>query len=173
MDEQKLREHYEKTGNLMGILRDPEVLREMVKAEDECMGSIGAGFPAYSNNPQPVDPEKLRAVMDKMRLQSLLFVELEAMMNLVGLGVGTEVAIVEARRRVHQRLGNLSEEQRSFFEALVVEELSPSVDKPLRGQLRSRIYSLLSIEDWDAIWLAATHALQTQWMEFIESAKSA
>jgi hypothetical protein len=31
-----------------------------VKAEDECMGSIGAGFPAYSNNPQPVDPEKLR-----------------------------------------------------------------------------------------------------------------
>jgi hypothetical protein len=40
MDEQKLREHYEKTGNLMGILRDPEVLREMVKAEDDCMGSI-------------------------------------------------------------------------------------------------------------------------------------
>jgi hypothetical protein len=40
MDEQKLHEHYEKTGNLMGILRDPEVLREMVKAEDEYMGSI-------------------------------------------------------------------------------------------------------------------------------------
>jgi hypothetical protein len=40
MDDQKLQEHYKKTGNLMGILRDPEVLREMVQAEDECMGSI-------------------------------------------------------------------------------------------------------------------------------------
>jgi hypothetical protein len=173
MDDQKLREHYEKTGNLMGILRDPEVLREMVKAEDECMGSIGAGFPAYSNNPQPVDPEKLREAMYKMRLQSLLFVELETMMNLAGLGVGTEVAIVEARRRVHGRLGSLSGEQRSFFEALVAEELSASLDKPLRLQLRGRIYSLLSIDDWDAVWLVATNALQAQWVEFIGSAKSA
>jgi hypothetical protein len=160
MDEQKLREHYEKTGNLMGILRDPEVLREMVKAEDECMGSIGAGFPAYSNNPQPVDPEKLRLAMYRMRLQSLLFMELETMMNLAGLGVGTEVAIVEARRRILQRLWNLSEDQRSFFEALVAEELSASLDKPLRLQLRGRIYSLLLIDDWNAVWQMATNVLQ-------------
>ncbi len=101
----------------------------MVKAEDECMGSIafgaseaiGAGFPTYSNNPQPVDPEK----------------------------------------------------QRSFFEALVAEELSASLDKTLRLQLRGRIYYLLSIDNWDAVWLVATNVLQAQWVEFIGSAKSA
>jgi hypothetical protein len=99
--------------------------------------------------------------------------ELETMMNLAGLGVGTEVAIVEAQRRIHDRLGNLSGEQCSFFEALVAEELSASLDKPLRGQLKGRIYSLLSIDDWDAVWLVATNALQAQWVEFIGSAKSA
>jgi hypothetical protein len=99
-------------------------------------------------------------------------VELETMMNLAGLGLGTEVAIVEARRLIHQRLGNLSEDQRSFFEALVAEDLSASLDKPLRVQLRARIYSL-SIDDWDAVWLVATNALQAQWVEFIGSAKSA
>jgi hypothetical protein len=41
-----------------------------------------------------LDPEKLRDAMCKIRLQSLLFVELETMMNF------------EARRCIHQRLGN-------------------------------------------------------------------
>jgi hypothetical protein len=45
-----------------------DILREMVAAEDECGGTIGAGFPAYSYNSQPVDPKKLKAAMHKVRL---------------------------------------------------------------------------------------------------------
>jgi hypothetical protein len=173
MDDRKLQEHYERTGDLMSVLDDPEILREMIETEDACMGAIGAGFPAYSNHPQPVDPEKLRQAMFKVRLQSLLFVELEAMMNLANLGAGTEAAIVEARRRIHDQLAQLTAEQQSFFEALVAEELLKSIDKPLRSQLQGRLCALLSIDDWNAVWHKANHALEIQWVQFIESTKVA
>jgi hypothetical protein len=62
-----------KTDDLVNVFPNHAVLREMVQAEDECGGTIGAGFPAYSHNPQPVDPEKLKQAMQKVRLLSLLF----------------------------------------------------------------------------------------------------
>jgi hypothetical protein len=172
MYDRKLQEEYEKTGSLMGILRDPEFLREMVKAEDECE-EIGAGFPAYSHNPQPVDPEKMKQAMHKVRLLSLLFTELKVMMTQANLGVGTEAAILEARRRIHEKLDHLSEEQKSFFDALVAEELTAPLSKPLHAQLQTKIYSLLSVTDWNAIGEKATIALQAQWSEYIDSARSA
>jgi hypothetical protein len=90
MDNRRLRQEYEETGSLMGILDDPEVLQEMVAAEAEGMGTIGAGFPAYS---YLVDPEKIGQAMEKVRLQSILFTELAVMMDLANLGAGTEAAI--------------------------------------------------------------------------------
>jgi hypothetical protein len=149
-----------------------DILREMVAAEDKCGGTIGAGFPAYSYNPQPVDPEKLKAAMHKVRLLSLLFVELETMMNQANLGAGTEAAIVEARQRIHKKLDHLSEEQKSFFDALVAEELSAPPNKPIHDQLRAKIVSLLSTADWNAIGQEAAHALQIHFLEFLESMKS-
>ncbi len=148
MINQKLQE---KTDSLTNVFPNQDVLREMVRAEDECGGTIGAGFPAYSYNPQPVDPEKLKQAMQKVRLLSLLFPELEMMMNQANLGAVTEAAIVEARQRIHEKLNHLSEEQKSFFEALVAEELSASSNKPIHAQLRAKIVSLLSVADWDAI----------------------
>jgi hypothetical protein len=153
-------------------MNNQDILREMIATEDECE-EIGAGFPAYSYNPQPVDPEKLRQAMHKVRLLSLLFVELEAMMNQANLGAGTEATILEARRRIHEKLDSLSAEQQSFFDDLVAEELLAPQNKPIHDQLRAKIASLLSAADWDAIGQEATNALQTQWVEFIESAKSA
>jgi hypothetical protein len=171
MERQKLPEQYGETENLINIFsHDHDLWWEMIAAEDECE-EIGAGFPAYSYNPQPVDPEKLKAAMHKVRLLSLLFVEL--MMNQANLGAGTEAAIVEARQRIHKKLDHLSEEQKSFFDGLVAEELSAPPNKPIHDQLRAKIVSLLSDADWNAIGQEATNALQTQWVEFIESAKSA
>jgi hypothetical protein len=168
MERQKLPEQYGETENLINIFsHDHDLWWEMIAAEDECE-EIGAGFPAYSYNPQPVDPEKLKAAMHKVRLLSLLFVEL--MMNQANLGAGTEAAIVEARQRIHKKLDHLSEEQKSFFDGLVAEELSAPPNKPIHDQLRAKIVSLLSDADWNAIGQEATNALQTQWVEFIESA---
>jgi hypothetical protein len=172
MYSQKLQEEYEQTSGLIGILSDPESLREMVAAEDECE-EIGAGFPVYSNNPQPVDPENMKQAMNKVRLLSILFTELKVMINQANLGAGTEAAILEARRRIHEKLEHLSEEQQSFFDALVAEKLLSPSNKPIHAQLKDKIFSLLSVSDWNAIGQEATNALQTQWVEFIESAKSA
>jgi signal transduction histidine kinase len=173
MINQKLQEQSEKTDSLMNVFPSHDVLREMVRAEDECGGTIGAGFPAYSYNPRPADPEKLEQAMHRVRLLSLLFTELEVMMNQANLGAGTEAAIVEARQCIHEKLDHLSEEQKSYFDALVAEELSTPLNRPIHNQLKAKISSLLSVTDWNAIGQEATNALQTQWVEFIESAKSA
>jgi hypothetical protein len=173
MNNEILWEQYKKTGDIMDILHDHDVLREMIKAEDACMGSIGAGFPAYSNNPQPVDPDKLSQVMFQVRLQSVLFTELETMMSLANLGAGTEAAITEARSRIRQQLVRLTEEQRMFFDDLVAEELAEPLVKPVRAQLKAKIYLLLPVADWNAVWQAATNALEAQWVDFMESSKSA
>lgn len=169
MDNRQLREHYEKTGNIMDVFNDPDVLRKMVQAEDECMGMIGAGFPAYSTNPQPVDPEKLRLMMQKVRLQSTLFTELEDMMNLANLGAGTEAGITEARRRIRQQLNQLTAEQQACFDALVAEDLLQPAHRPLQRQLKGQLFSLLSTADWDAVGEAAISAVQKHWMEFLKS----
>jgi hypothetical protein len=140
-----------KTDNLVNVFPNHAVLREMVQAEDECGGTIGAGFPAYSHNPQPVDPEKLKQAMQKVRLLSILFTELETMMHQANLGAGAEAAIVEARQRIHEKLDHLSEEQKSFFDALVAEESSAPSNKPIHAQLRAKMAALLSVDDWDVI----------------------
>jgi hypothetical protein len=167
----RVSKEYEKTDNLIRLFTDHEFLREMVTAEDECE-EIGAGFPAYSYNPQPVDPEQMKTAIHKVQLLSLLFVELKAMMNQANLGAGTEAAILEARRRIHEKLEYLSTEQRSFFGALVAEELSALPNKPIHDQLRTKMVSLLSTADWDAIRQEATNALQIHFVEFLASTKS-
>jgi hypothetical protein len=152
-------------------MNNQDILREMIATEDECE-EIGTGFPVYSYNPQPVDPEKVKAVMHKVRLLSLLFVELEAMMNQANLGAGTEAAILEARRSIHEKLDHLSADQQSFFDDLVAEELSAPPNKPIHDQLRAKIVSLLSDADWNAIGQEAANALQIHFLEFLESMKS-
>lgn len=173
MDSRIFREQYEKTGNLMDLLKDPDFMREMVQAEDECMGMIGAGFPAYSYDSPPVDPEKLQLAMKKVRLKSILFTELRVLISSADLGAGTEAAITEGRRLIRKQLGQLTAEQQSFFDALVEEDALKLEEQPLRAQVKAKLYSLLPPADWNAILEAATNALQTQWVECIECAKSA
>jgi hypothetical protein len=172
VEKQKLPEQSGETENLINIFsHEHDLWWEMIAAEDECE-EIGAGFPAYSYNPRPVDPEKVKAVMHKVRLLSLLFVELETMMNQANLGAGKEAAILEARRRIHDKLNYLSAEQQSFFDSLVAEELSAPPNKPIHDQLRTKMVSLLSAADWDAIGQEATNALQIHFVEFLASTKS-
>jgi hypothetical protein len=174
MDKRIFKEQYEKTGNLMDLMRDPNFLREMVQAEDECGGTIGAGFPAYSYDSQPVDPEKFRLAMQKVLLQSILFTELRLLISSADLGIEMEeAAILEGRRRIRQQLKQLTIEQQSFFDALMEEDSLKLEYKPLRSQVKAKLYSLLSPNDWSAILEAATNALQNQWVECMESAKSA
>jgi hypothetical protein len=173
MDDQRLRQQYEETGDLLDVLDDPEFLREMIEAEDACGGAIGAGFPAYSLNPKPVEPALWKQAMKKVRLQSILFTELESLMQASNLGSGTEAAITEARRRIRYQLTQLNEEQQAFFTALVEEDHSQPAELTLHSQVKSRLCSLLTASDWSAIGQAATDAIQIHWNEFIQSSKTA
>jgi hypothetical protein len=56
---------------------------------------------------------------------------------------------------------------------LVEEDSLKLEDQPLRSQVKAKLYSLLSPNDWSAILEAATNALQNQWVECMKSAKSA
>lgn len=173
MDDQRLRQQYEATGNLLDVLYDSEVLQEMIQAEDTCGGAIGAGFSAYSLNPKPVDPALWKQAMKKVRLQSILFTELESLMQAANLGGGTEAAITEARRRIRHQLTQLNEEQQAFFAALVEEDQSQPAELILRSQVKSKLYSFLTPNDWSAVGQAATDAIQDQWSEFIQPSKIA
>lgn len=173
MDDQRLRQQYEETGDLLDVLQAPEVLREMIEAEDACGGVIGAGFPAYSLNPRPVDLALWKQAMKKVRLQSILFTELEDLMRAANLGGGTEVAITEARRRIRHQLTQLSEEQQAFFTALVEEDQQRPVELVFRPLVKSQLCSLLTPKDWSEIGQAATDAIQGHWNEFIERSKTA
>ncbi|BAS60359.1 hypothetical protein NIES2135_64310 (plasmid) [Leptolyngbya boryana NIES-2135] len=172
MDEEMLRQQYEQTGNLLDILKNPAVMEEIIRLESE-YGEIGAGFPAYSKNPQPVTPNQANAVMRKVRLQSMVLIDLAELIQSVNLGVGTEAAITEGRRRIREHLAHLTDEQQAYFDALVDEDQLQLLDKPLRARLKSVVHLLLSDSDWNAIGQAATNALQNQWNEFIRNSKTA
>jgi hypothetical protein len=173
MDEQKLRQQYAQTGNLLDAFKDSDFLQEMIQAEDACGGEIGAGFAAYSQHPQPVTPAQAKAVIRAVRLQSMVLSELAELIGSVNLGAGSEAAMIEGRRRIRQRLNHLTDEQQAYFDALVDEDQLQLSDKPCRAQLKSVIRSLLSASDWSAIGQAATDAIQNQWVEFTGRSKTA
>jgi hypothetical protein len=99
----------------------------------------------------------------------ILFTELENMMNLANLGAGAEAGITEARRRIRQQLKQLTAEQQLYFDALVAEESLQPFEQPLQAELKSRLFSLLSKEDWAAVGEAAIDFTQKNWIELIES----
>lgn len=173
MDEQKLRQQYEQTGNLLDAFKDSDFLQDMIQAEEACEGEIGAGFAAYSQHPKPVTPAQAKAVIRKVRLQSMVLSEFAELIQSVNLGAGTEAAIIEGRRRIRQHLADLSSEQQAYFDALVDEDQLQPLEKPLRAQLKSVIHSLLSASDWSAIGQAATDAIHNQWAEFTRGSKTA
>ncbi len=148
-----------------------------MQIEAEC-GDVGAGFPAYSTRPNPVAPTQASSVLRTVQLQSIVLTTLAELIQTVNLGVGTEAAIAEGRRRIRQHLANLTDEQQACFDALVDEDQQQPNDKPVRAQLKSVIYSLviyslLSDADWQAIGQAVTEAIQTQWTEFTQASQTA
>ncbi|MEP0914765.1 hypothetical protein NDI45_28085 [Leptolyngbya sp. GB1-A1] len=172
MDEETLQQQYEQTGNLLDVLKDSATLEAVMQIEAEC-GDIGAGFPAYSTRSNPVTPAQSSSVLRTVRLQSIVLTTFTELIQTVNLGGGTEAAIAEGRRRIRQHLAALTDEQQAYFDALVDEDQQQPNDKPVRAQLKSVIYSLLSDVDWQAIGQAATEAIQTQWIEFTQASKTA
>ncbi len=163
----------EPRGELMDDHTHPSTLAELIALEAEHGGDIGAGFPAYSRNPKPLTSEQVKWMRGEVRLQSIVLSEFTALVESVNLGAGRDAAIAEGRRRIRQHLGNLTEEQQSYFAALVDEDQQQTEDKPIRAQLKAVLRELLSEAEWGEIVQLATASIQAQWTEFLQISKSA
>jgi len=123
---------------------------------------IGGKVPASR---LPIDPVKLEFQLRRVRLISILFGELKALLAAADLGAGSEVATCEGRRRIWEQIHHLTPEQQQYFDALVDEHDSQPEEKPYRDQLRPMFCALLTSEDWQAIADAATGAMRDRLLQ--------
>jgi hypothetical protein len=138
---------------------DEKWLRASVEVEARFGGDVEAGVWLTNRHSGAVaDPEKVQAMLQAMRLQSILFTELRTWMASWNLGVGLESAIICARSIIRQHLEQCSEEQQAYFEALLAEDKT-SVERPvLRQQVTSYLQQMLTPEDWQTIAQAASRS---------------
>jgi hypothetical protein len=141
---------------------DEEWLQAAAEAEERCEVDVEAGVWLARRHPVgAVDPAKLSAMLKMMRLQSILFTELETWMSSWNLGIGLDEAVICSRRIIRQHLEHSSEEQQAYFEALLKEDKT-SESPILRQQVICFLQEMLTAEDWQAIAQAASRAVEQQ-----------
>jgi hypothetical protein len=141
---------------------DEEWLQAAAEAEERCEVDVEAGVWLARRHPVgAVDPAKLSAMLKMMRLQSILFTELETWMSSWNLGVGLDEAVICARRIIRKHLEHSSEEQEAYFEALLKEDKTSELPI-LQQQVISFLQEMLTAEDWQAIAQAASRAVEQQ-----------
>jgi hypothetical protein len=145
------------------FIHDEKGLRASVEIEARFGGDVEAGVWLTNRHSDAVaEPEKVEAMLQAMRLQSILFTELRTWMTSWNLGVGLESAIICARSIIRQHLERCSEEQQAYFEALLAEDKT-SVEYPvLRQQVTSYLQQMLTPEDWQTIAQVASRSIEQQ-----------
>ncbi len=139
---------------------DEAWLRQAVQAEVAlaCDLQVG-GNPATARS---IAWPQLQPQLDQIKILSLLFDELRALLRQANLGAGAEAALIKGRLLIQRQLSQLSSEQRAYFDALMLEETSASQDRPLRSQLPTVLCQMLSPADWQEIAQAAMASIQAQ-----------
>lgn len=150
---------------------DEAWLRQAVQAEAalECDLQVG-GKPATALS---VAWPQLQPQLDQVKILSLLFSELRALLREANLGAGAEAALIKGRLLIQRQLSHLSSEQQAYFDALILEETSASEDRPLRSQLTSVLCQMLSPADWQEIAQAAMTSIQAQILQQVSLQTSA
>lgn len=146
------------------IMTDLDWLREAVRAEEEYGGDIQiGGRPPVK---QHIDPVKLQQGRNQIKLYSLLFGELERLLDEVDFGSGTEAAYTRGRQLIVERMQSLSSEQEASLNSLLVDSqtLLPS---QLQLCLRQQLYSLLDTIDWQTITATALSAVESKLLKQI------
>ncbi|MEO1095993.1 MAG: hypothetical protein AAFX01_13950 [Cyanobacteria bacterium J06638_28] len=157
MDDRVLAAQWAKTGNLMDLCFDEAWLRAEAQGDGYEDGYIEAGpmMRDYVAHSQTVPPE----LRQQMRLQSILFTELQRWMTTWELGRSFEATYTQARQLIRQHLQQPTVEQKTWLEALLAEDdqsLNPE-QKPVRAQAIAMLANLFTEADWEAL---ATKAAQ-------------
>ena len=164
MDDLTLAEQLAKTGDIMDLARDESWVRESAQIEQDCGGRIEAGLGMRAYAQAKYDDSLAHVRQDlrrQMRLQSILFVELERWMKEWGIGAAFEDTYTEARQQVRAQLKQPSPSLADWIEAVLAEDTQQpdDADKPVRAQTRAQLLQMLSDEDWERLaQVAATAA---------------
>ncbi|MEL7144334.1 MAG: hypothetical protein AAFR25_03320 [Cyanobacteria bacterium J06629_19] len=155
MDDRKLAEQWAKTGSFMDLCLDEAWVRESARIEEECGGRIEAGLAMKACAQAKYDPALADVRKDlrrKMRLQSILFVELNRWMQGWDIGAAFEETYTEARQLVRAPLKQPSPALADWIEAVLEEDKQPDdVDKPVRSQTRAQLALMMTDEDWEVL----------------------
>jgi len=165
VDDQILAEQLAKTGNLMDLCRNKEWVEESARIEQECDGRIEAGLAMRAYAQAKYDPalDHVRAEMRrKMRLQSILFVELKCWMEEWDIGAALEDTYTKARQLVRAHLKQPSPVLADWVEAVLEEDAQgqeqDGADKPVRAQTRAQLALMMTDEDWETLARVAAAA---------------
>ena len=155
MDDQILAEQLAKTGDLMDLCRDPKWVEESARIEAECDGRIEAGLAMRAYAKAKYDPALAHVRQNmrrKMRLQSILFVELEQWIEEWEMGAAFEETYTEARRLVRAHLKQPSPALSDWIEAVLKEDKQPDdTDQPVRAQTRAQLALMMTDADWETL----------------------
>ncbi|MEO1620788.1 MAG: hypothetical protein AAFU53_07110 [Cyanobacteria bacterium J06632_3] len=163
MDDLKLTEQWAKTGSFMDLCRDEAWLDEAARIEEECGGRIEAGLAMKAYAQAKYDPalaDVRKELRRKMRLQSILFSELNRWMKEWDIGAAFEKTYTEARQLVRAHLKQPSPTLSDWIEAVLEEDKQlDDADKPVRAQTRAQLTLMMTDEDWKTLaQVAATAA---------------
>ena len=164
MDDQMLAAQRDKTGDIMDLARDEAWVRESARIEDECGGRIEAGLAMKAYAAAKYDPalaDVRKELRRKMRLQSILFSELNCWMEEWDIGSAFEETYTEARQLVRAHLKQPSSVLLYWMEAVLEEDKQPDdADKPVRAQTRAQLVLMMTDDDWKTLAQVAAGAAQ-------------
>lgn len=166
MDEQTLANQFAKTGDIMDLCRDETWVRESARIEAECNGRIEAGLSmkAFAEAKYDDSLDDVRRVMrQQMRVQSILFSELQRWMAEWDISSAFEETYTEARQLVRSHLKQPTPELKRWVEAVLAEDDNTQelTDKPVRAQTRTQLSRMMTAQDWATLAQVAADTAAT------------
>lgn len=139
----------------MDLYQDKAWVRESARIEEECGGRIEAGLAMKAYAQAKYDPalaDVRKELRRKMRLQSILFSELNRWMTEWDIGTAFEETYTKARQLVRAHLKQPPPALADWIEAVLEEDKQPDdADKPVRSQTRAQLVLMMTDEDWEVL----------------------
>jgi hypothetical protein len=144
---------------------DEEWLNTAVQLEQSSGWDGEVGVWLSQRQPSAVaTPNQVQSMMAQVRLQSILFSELQHWISSWNLGMALEDSLNCARRRLRAHLAEPTEVQQAYLTALLAEDAAQPAQLPIRMQAIEQIKAMLTPQDWQAIAQAEAQSIQEQVM---------
>ena len=164
MDNRKLAEQLAKTGNLMDLCHDEAWIKEAARIEEKCNGQVEAGLVVQHYATAKYDDSRndvRQASRQQMRIQSILFSELQQWIQEWNIGLSFEETYTKARELVRRHLKNPDPELQNWLQSLLTEDTQVQEinNMPIRTQTRDKLAQMLTEEDWIVLAKAAAKSI--------------